>query len=433
MTVGVAGAASGLRGSLRVPGDKSVAHRALLLASLAEGTTHVRGLPAGADVRSTRRCLEGLGVSIRDEEEGVVVEGRAGRFAAPSRALDCGNSGTTMRLLAGILAAQDIDVTLEGDESLEKRPMGRIAEPLRSMGARIDLHEDRTAPMRVRGSSSLRGIAYDLPMPSAQLKSALLLAALGAHGRTTLGGALRSRDHTERMLPVFGVRLVQTENTLALEGPQSLRAPRMPLHVPGDISSASYWIAAGAIVPESRVTIEDVGLNPSRLGFIDVLQRMGATIEVRPRVANGALHEGEPLGTVFVAGSRLQATAVQAAEIPALIDELPLLAVVAAFAEGTTTVIGAEELRVKESDRIEAVVRNGRAMGIDIDGFPDGFAVRGPATLHAAQIDAMGDHRIAMAFAIAGLCAPAGTQISGADSVAISYPEFFPTLESLRG
>ena len=433
MTVGVAGAASGLRGSLRVPGDKSVAHRALLLASLAEGTTHVRGLPAGADVRSTRRCLEALGVLIRDEEGGVAVEGRAGTFAAPSRALDCGNSGTTMRLLAGILAARDLDVTLEGDESLRERPMRRIADPLRSMGAQIDLRENRAAPMRVRGSSSLRGISYDLPIPSAQLKSALLLAALGAHGTTTLGGALRSRDHTERMLPLFGAHLSATENTLVLDGPQFLRAPQAVLHVPGDISSASYWIAAAAVVPESRVTIEDVGLNPSRLGFIDVLQRMGASIEVHPRASNGAQHEGEPLGSVVVAGSPLRATTVHGAEVPALIDELPLLAVVAAFAEGTTTVVGAEELRVKESDRIEAVVRNGRAMGIEIDAFPDGFEVRGPATLRAAQIDAMGDHRIAMAFAIAGLCAPAGTRISGADSIEISYPEFFSTLESLRG
>lgn len=427
--VAVAGAASGLRGSLRVPGDKSIAHRALLMGSLAEGETSIRGLPSGADVRSTRRCLEMLGADIRDEGEGdVAVRGNGGRFVSPSQPLDCGNSGTTMRLLAGILSVRDLDVILDGDESLRARPMRRIADPLIAMGAQIQLRENRLAPMRVRGSSSLHGISYDLPIASAQLKSALLLAALGANGTTSLGGALRSRDHTERMLPVFGARIATVGGMLAIEGPQKLLAPREPLRIPGDVSSASYWIAAGAIVPDSRVTVEHVGLNPTRLGFIDVLQRMGASIEVRPDSGSG-----EPLGSITVTGSPLRATSVEPAEIPALIDELPLLAVVAAFAEGTTTVCGAEELRVKESDRIDAVTRNARAMGISIEDFPDGFAVRGPSTLRPAQIDAMGDHRIAMAFAIAGLCAPAGTRIAGAESVAISYPEFFSTLERLRG
>lgn len=427
--VAVAPALSSLRATLRVPGDKSIGHRALLFAALAEGTTHLRGLPAGADVRSTRRCLEALGVGFRDEKEGVVVvEGCSGRFAQPRAVLDCGNSGTTMRLLTGILAVRDVDATLDGDASLRARPMRRVAEPLRAMGARIELRDGGLAPVHVRGSSSLRAFAYDLPVPSAQVKSALLFAALGAHGRTTLGGALRSRDHTERMLPLFGGRLLASNGTLALDGPQLLRAPQTDLRIPGDISSAAYWIAAAAIVPDSYITIEDVGLNPSRLGFIDILRRMGASIEVHPQGTNA-----EPFGSIVVRGSALRATSVDAEEIPAVIDELPLLAVAAAFAEGTTVVHGAEELRVKESDRIEAVVHNGRAMGMEIEPFADGFAVRGPVTLRPAEIDAMGDHRIAMAFAIAGLATPGGTQISGAESVAISYPEFFSTLGALRG
>jgi len=426
--VAVGPAHGSLRGTLRVPGDKSIGHRALLFSALAEGTTALRGLSTGEDVRSTRRCLEAMGITVRDDGELVVVHGGGGAFAQPAGPLDCGNSGTTMRLLAGILAGCEIDATLDGDASLRRRPMRRIAEPLRAMGAHVELRDDGVAPMRVRGSSALHGIAYDLPMPSAQLKSALLLAALGAHGTTTLGGALRSRDHTERMLPTFAGKLRAQNGTIAVEGPQRLRAPEAEVYIPGDISSAAYWIAAAAIVPESRLAIEDVGLNPSRLGFIDVLRRMGASIEVRQQRVTP-----EPAGTILVRGSALRGTSVEPYEVPALIDELPLLAVLAAFAEGTTLVHGAEELRLKESDRIAAVVRNGRAMGMRIDDFPDGFAVHGPVTLRGAEVSAMDDHRIAMAFAVGALGASGTTTIGGAESVAISYPEFFSTLEAIRG
>jgi 3-phosphoshikimate 1-carboxyvinyltransferase len=426
--VAVAPAPRGLRGTLRVPGDKSIGHRALLLGALAEGRTRVAGLPGGADVRSTRACLRDLGVRIDEEGGETTIHGRGGAFEPPASTLDCGNSGTTMRLLAALLATQDFGAVLDGDASLRARPMRRIADPLCRMGAQIELRGGELAPMRVHGSSRLRGISYTLPVASAQLKSALLLAGLRAHGLTTLDGAVRSRDHTERMLPLFGARFAARNGSIGIEGPQRLRAPARPLRVPGDLSSAAYWIAAAAIIPESRLSIEDVGLNPSRLGFIEVLSRMGASIELRPRGL-----EGEPYGTLVAAWSPLRATSVGAGEVPSLIDELPLLAVVAAFAEGTTYVRGAHELRHKESDRIAAVVRNGRAMGMRIDEFADGFAVHGPASLRACEIDAMGDHRIAMAFSIAALANAEPTKILGAGSVAISYPEFFATLEGLRG
>lgn len=426
--VAVASARAGLRGALRVPGDKSIGHRSLLLGAVAEGRTRVRGLPGGEDVGSTRRCLEALGVKISIDGNETSIEGTGGVFAQPLGALDCGNSGTTMRLLAAIVAARDIATTLDGDASLRNRPMRRVAEPLRAMGAQIELRDDRAAPMRVRGSSRLRAIAYDLPVASAQLKSALLLAALAAHGKTILGGALRSRDHTERMLPIFGGRIAAHNGTISIDGPQRLHAAPGELEVPGDLSSASFWIAAATIVPNSRLEIQDVGLNPTRLGFIEVLSRMGASIELHPRKG-----EAEPVGTIVVQSAALRATTVEGSEVPALIDELPLLAVVAAFAEGTTRVSGAQELRHKESDRIRAVVQGGRAIGMRIDEFEDGFAVHGPASLGGSEIDAMGDHRIAMAFAIAALGASGTTTIHGADSVAISYPEFFTTLENLRG
>ena len=425
-----------VRGAITVPGDKSICHRALFLAALAEGTTTIEGLSGGDDVRSTRRCLEALGVEFISDGNGRLrVRGNGGAFASPSGTLDCGNSGTTMRLLCAILAGRDLEATLDGDASLRSRPMGRIAEPLRAMGARIELSGKGVAPILIRGGAPLHAIAYELPLPSAQLKSALILAALDARGATTLGGALGSRDHTERILPLFGGRIVARDGALTIEGEQRLRAPSDAVRIPGDLSSAAYWIAAAAIVPESRVQISGVGLNPTRMGFVDALRRMGTTIEIRiqehPSTTLGA-GTGEPSGTIVVESAPLRGIELDAADVPALIDELPVLAVVAACAEGTTRVRGAQELRVKESDRIEAIVRNGAAMGMKIEAYPDGYAVSGPSSLHGAEIDAMGDHRVAMAFAIAALAASGTTTIRDAGSAAVSYPEFFSTLEVLR-
>lgn len=414
-----------VRGAVRVPGDKSIGHRALLFGALADGTTRVDGVPDGEDVAATRRCLEALGVTIQDDgDDTLEIAGSGGEFSTPSGALDCGNSGTTMRLLAGILASHALEATLDGDDSLRGRPMDRVASPLRAMGAQIDLAPGGVAPMRVHGSANLRAIAYALPVASAQLKSSLVLAALGAHGLTTLGGALHSRDHTERMLPAFGGRLERRNGMISIDGGQRLRATSV--HVPGDFSSAAYWIAAGSILPDSRVEILDVGLNPTRTGFIDVLRRMGASIEVRIE-----RESPEPIGTIVVETAALHATDVNDDEVPALIDELPLLAVVAAFASGTTVVHGAQELRIKESDRIEAVIRNGTALGMRIEGYPDGFAVEGRARLTGAEIDAMHDHRIAMAFAVAALGARGATTIRGATTASVSYPAFWTTLEKL--
>jgi 3-phosphoshikimate 1-carboxyvinyltransferase len=424
----VAPAAAALRGAVRVPGDKSIAHRSLLFSALAEGRTRIAGLPDGADVRSTRRCLETLGIAIANEDGVTVVAGTAGFFSQPNATLDCGNSGTTMRLLAGILASRDIDAKLDGDSSLRKRPMRRIAEPLSKMGAHIILDEGARAPMQIRGSSRLHAISYALPVASAQLKGALIFASLGAHGTTTISGKTRSRDHSERMLPVFGGAIAIHDGTLAIDGPQRLTAPRNTVVIPGDLSSAAYWIAAATIVPHSRVEILDVALNPTRLGFIDVLRRMGAAISLAPNPS-----AAEPFGTIVAEYAPLRATTIEAVEVPDMIDELPLLAIVASFAEGTTYVRGAEELRYKESDRIEAIVQGGRGIGMQIEAFPDGFAVTGPSSLRGGTVDAMGDHRIAMAFAIAALGTPDPIEIAGADSVAISYPQFFATLESLRG
>jgi len=424
----VAPASTALRGSLSVPGDKSIAHRALLFAALANGPTRITGLPSGHDVRSTRRCLEMLGVVFGDADGDVTVEGCGGAFTEPPEALDCGNSGTTMRLLCGVLAARDLQVTLDGDESLRKRPMRRIASPLGEMGATFDLSEGLHAPIRLRGTTQLRSFDYALTVNSAQVKGALIFAALGANGTTILRGALRSRDHSERMLPAFGGTITARDGTLQIEGPQHLRPPRETLRIPGDLSSAAYWIAAATIVPNSRVEITGVGLNPTRLGFIDVLRRMGAAITL---THNGSA--AEPFGTIVTEYAPLRSTIVEGDEVPDLVDELPLLAIVASFAEGTTQVRGAEELRYKESDRIEGIVQGGRAIGMQIEPYIDGFSVTGPASLQGGAVDAMRDHRIAMAFAIAGLGTPAPIAISGADSVAISYPEFFATLDSLRG
>lgn len=414
-----------LSGAPSIPGDKSISHRMLMFGALAHGKTHVTNLLDSADVRSTRGVLEALGVPIADVGDAVVVHGRGPEaLQAPTGVLDCGNSGTTMRLMAGLLAARPFTTRLDGDASLRSRPMRRVAEPLRALGATIELGPGDRAPIVVVGGG-LRAARYDLPLASAQVKSALLLAALGAEGETVVGGELGGRDHTERLLWHFGADL-KVNGTLRLRGGQKLRAA--DLRVPGDPSSAAFWLAAATIVRGSSVQLRDVGINPTRMGFVRVLNRMGAKIAVSRSHA-----DCEPVGTLHAEYAQLRATSIDADEVPALIDELPLIAVLATYAHGVTEVRGARELRVKESDRIEAIAVNLRAMGAEVEVLDDGFRIAGPQPLHGAAIASFGDHRIAMACAIAALGASSPTTIDDASCVAISYPGFFATLRYLTG
>lgn len=416
---------NGVRGEIRVPGDKSIAHRALLLGAIANGWTRIAGVPRSADVSATIRALGNCGVQIQRNEEAVIVNG-GGRDAlrAAGETIDCANSGTTMRLLMGVLAAHTGTVRLTGDGSLSRRPMRRIAEPLQRMGARVSLSGAGVAPLEFTGTEALCAIDYELPVASAQLKTALLLAGLAANGRTRLRGKLRSRDHTERMLPRFGAKLHVSDDEISLEGGQRLRGTFV--EVPGDPSSAAVWIAAALLARESDLTIHDVCLNPTRTGFVEVARRMGAQIETAMRRL-----QPEPIGSVRVAGSALRGITIGADEVPAIIDELPLLAVLATQARGRTQVRGAAELRVKESDRIEAIAAALRAMGAHVEIFDDGFAIEGPQALRGAVIDPRGDHRIAMAGAVAALAARGSTTILDAECVGVSYPSFFATLREV--
>ncbi|MEA2666230.1 MAG: 3-phosphoshikimate 1-carboxyvinyltransferase [Candidatus Eremiobacteraeota bacterium] len=410
--------------SLRVPGDKSIAHRVLMLAALAHGTSRLRGLPAGLDVRSTRRALEALGVALRDEGDAVVVEGRGGTFAAPAGPVDCGNSGTTMRLLAGILATRALSVTLDGDASLRARPMRRVTEPLAGFGARFALAPGGTAPLLVSGNPAAPGIAAEVTIASAQIKSALLFAALGAHGRTRLSGALATRDHTERLFGTFGVRCAREGDALVVDGPAVPRA--RDVEVPGDFSSAAFLLAAAAAGPGASVTVEGVGLNPTRTAFLDVLRRFGAEVELTLAGASE-----EPRGRVAVRAAALRAVTVEPDEVPGLIDELPLVGVLGLFARGTTVVRGAAELRVKESDRIETFAAAARALGGEVETAPDGFAVRGPARLHGGSVVTAGDHRIAMAFSVAARVAGVAVTLDDPDCMAVSFPGFARALDGV--
>lgn len=414
-----------VRGEIRVPGDKSIAHRALLLGAIANGWTRIAGVPRSADVSATIRALGNCGVQIQRNEDAVIVNG-GGRDAlrAAGETIDCANSGTTMRLLMGVLAAHAGTVRLTGDASLSRRPMRRIAEPLQRMGARVALSGTGVAPLDFTGTDALRAIDYELPVASAQLKTTLLLAGLAANGRTRLRGKLRSRDHTERMLPRFGAKLHVSADEIAVDGGQRLRGTFV--EVPGDPSSAAVWIAAALIARESDVTIHDVCLNPTRTGFLDVARRMGAQIETAMRRS-----QPEPIGSVHILGGALRGVTIGAAQVPAIIDELPLLAVLATQARGRTEVRGASELRVKESDRIEAIAAALRAMDAHVETFDDGFAVEGPQPLRGAIVDPRGDHRIAMAGAVASLAASGATTILDAECVGVSYPSFFATLREV--
>ncbi len=416
--------AARLSGTVRLPSDKSIAHRAAILSALAEGTSRIEGYPASADPQSTLSCLRQLGVRIEEEAGGTLaVEGRGlGGLKEPDAPLDCGNSGTTMRLLAGVLAGQPFDSILTGDASLRARPMERIAAPLREMGAEVTL-KDGCAPIRLAGGRKLRGIEYELPVASAQVKSCVLLAGLFAEGETTVIEPVPSRDHTERMLELDVVEMGGARH-LSVEDGRTV--PAQTWTVPGDFSAAAFFLVAGSIVPESELRLEGVGLNPSRAALLDVLRAMGADFSIKNERTRG----GEPLGdlTVRTPGSALQSATIGGRLIPNLIDELPVLAVAAACAGGRTTITGAAELRVKETDRIAAIAAGLSALGAEVEELEDGLVIEGPARLRGAEVDARGDHRIAMTLGVAGLAAEGETTIRGAEHARVSFPGFWDEL-----
>lgn len=415
-----------LQGTITVPGDKSISHRSIMLGSLAEGITEVHGFLQGADCLSSIACFEKMGVTIENQADIVRIHGLGlHNLKAPAATLDVGNSGTTTRLMSGILAAQPFSSVINGDASIQKRPMRRIITPLSQMGASItSLNGNDCAPLRIDGRP-LHGIHYASPVASAQVKSAVLLAGLYAEGETSVTEPYVSRDHTERMLASFGVP-IHCEGTTATVRPVStLHAQK--LYIPGDISSAAYFIVAGLITPNSCITIRNVGINPTRDGILEVCRNMGADITLE----NVQDTVGEPTADITVRTSSLSGTTIEGAIIPKLIDELPILAILACFANGTTTIRDAQELKVKESNRIDVMVKNLSAMGADIQATEDGMIIHGGASLHGAVINSNLDHRIAMSFAIAGMNADGTTEIQGAECVNISYPNFYSDLEQL--
>ncbi len=416
-----------LAGEIAVPGDKSISHRAVMLASLAHGPTEVTGFLPSEDCLCTLRAFQALGVGIEARDPSTLaIENRAHRLSPAREAIDCGNSGTMMRLIAGILAGQSFRSRLVGDVSLSKRPMGRIIEPLGRMGAHIRAEGEKGTPPLALEPAELRGIDYELPVASAQVKSCLLLAGLIAEGMTRIVEPSPTRDHTERLLAHFGLRPLREGRSILIQGGLTLEG--RDLVVPGDFSSAAFWIAGAAAMPGSEVRIRGVGLNPTRTGLINVLLRMGAQIEESLEEAPG---EGEPRGLLLIRGDRLRGTKIEKAEIPNVIDELPVLAAIAALAEGETHIRGAEELRVKECDRIRCMVENLRRFGVPVDELPDGMIVNGGHPIRAARVQSFGDHRVAMACSILALRADERSRIEDVACVDTSYPGFFRHLEKL--
>jgi 3-phosphoshikimate 1-carboxyvinyltransferase len=435
-----------VRGSLQLPGDKSISHRAAIIAALARGRSRIENFSTGEDCASTLACLRQLGIAIERDERSVSIEGSGaeGSLRAPSEPLDCGNSGTTMRLLAGVLAGQPFVSHLTGDDSLRSRPMGRIIEPLELMGAHVLATEAGRAPLRINGRPSLMPITYEMPVASAQVKSCILLAGLSANGRTSViekPGA--TRDHTERMLRWFGVP-VETRtgehqdggpDVVEVDGPAQLEA--RDVEIPGDISSAAFFIAAAALLPGSTLEIEGVGLNPTRAQILRLLQSLGADVRIKgmrercnETTGNVEIHARASWSPAMPGQSNVLAGAL----VPQLIDELPLLAVIGTQVQGGITMRDARELRVKETDRISATVENLRAMGAEVEEYEDGLSVAGqPArSLRGAILDARGDHRIAMAFTIAALISEGESEIIGAEEcIGVSFPEFFRLLEQV--
>ncbi len=415
-----------LKGEVTIPGDKSISHRAVTFGSLAEGTTEVTNFLQGADCLSTISCFRELGIEIENTPDRILIHGKGLHgLSEPADTLDTGNSGTTTRLISGILAGQSFTTVLNGDASIQTRPMKRIITPLSMMGADIiSLKDNGCAPLRICGGQ-LHGITYESPVASAQVKSCVLLAGLYADAPTSVIEPVLSRNHTELMLTGFGAKVTSSGTTATIEPEPDLKG--MKIEVPGDISSAAYFLAAGLIIPNSEILIKNVGINPTRDGILRVAKEMGGDITVLNQKTSG----GEPTCDLLVRSSSLKGVTVGGEIIPTLIDEIPMIAVMACFAEGTTIIKDAQELKVKESNRIDTVVTNLKAMGAHIEATDDGMIIEGGHPLHGAVIDSHLDHRIAMSFAVGALGADGETKIEGAECVKISYPEFYETLEKL--
>lgn len=416
---------SSLNGTVSVPGDKSISHRSIMFGALAEGETTVSNFLPGADCLSTIACFRKLGVIIKEEGPLIRVYGRGFHgLRQPDEMLDVGNSGTTIRLMLGILAGQDFEATLAGDSSIAKRPMTRVVNPLRQLGANIEgKNNGEFTPLTIRGGK-LEGITYELPMASAQVKSAVLLAGLQAEGETVVIEPTRTRDHTERMIGEFGGQIERDKNTIKVKGSQSLTATH--IDVPGDISSAAFFMVAAAITKNSEVKLVNVGLNPTRTGIIDVMKQMGADIEVETVKTNG-----EPAGNITVRSSKLTGIEISGELIPRLIDEIPVIALLASQAEGETVIKDAAELKVKETNRIDTVAKELSTLGAEIKPTDDGMIITGGCSLRGGSVSSHGDHRIGMMLAIAGLIAGGEMDLHDHSAIEVSYPQFFEHLSEL--
>ena len=418
---------NGLNGTIFIPGDKSISHRAVMFGSIAEGITKITNFLPGEDCLSTIACFQKLGITIEQSGTNVTVYGKGLQgLIEPAEVLDVGNSGTTIRLMLGILANLPFHCTVIGDPSIGKRPMKRVTDPLRQMGAKIDGRENgQYTPLSIRGGN-IEGIHYSSPVASAQVKSAILLAGLQGEGVTTVTEPLQSRDHTERMLRAFGCEVTVDGLTVTLEGGQKLSSAN--IEVPGDISSAAFFLAAGAIVPNSKIVLKNVGLNPTRTGIVDVLTQMGANLSI-DNIRN---EEFEPCGDITVETSQLRGIEISGALIPRLIDEIPIIALLATQAEGITVIKDAEELKVKETNRIDTVVNELKKLGANIEATEDGMIVRGKMQLHGNVVNSYGDHRVGMMLGVAACIADGEVIIENSEVVAVSYPNFFQQLHMLQ-
>jgi 3-phosphoshikimate 1-carboxyvinyltransferase len=418
---------NGLKGVIEIPGDKSISHRSVMFGSIAQGVTRVTNFLPGDDCLSTISCFRKLGVVIEDNEDGLTIYGNGiDGLKEPNELLDVGNSGTTIRLLLGILAGRPFFSSLIGDQSIGKRPMTRVTEPLRTMGAKIDGRKNgEFTPLSIRGGH-LNPIHYNMPVASAQVKSALILAGLQAEGETTIIEKAESRDHTERMIRKFGGEVEKDNRKITVKGGQKLIAS--DILVPGDISSAAFFLVAGAIIPDSEIHLKNVGLNPTRTGIIEIMTQMGAILEIH----NNDENSFEPAGDITIKSSRLRGTVVEGDVIPRLIDEIPIIALLATQAEGTTIIKDASELKVKETNRIDTVVQELTKLGASIDATDDGMIIHGGTTLKGGKVSSHGDHRIGMMLAIASLLCEDQVELEDPEAISVSYPNFFKHLNRLK-